>query len=70
MNVGIKGKEIFGEIDAIPSKSYAHRIAICNFLAGNEPISGVKGFTSKDITVTETCLKNLIEGNGYKTFVF
>ena len=58
---GIQGKQINGEIQAIPSKSYAHRIAICNFLAGNEPVSGVKGFTSKDITVTEICLKNLVE---------
>ena len=51
-----------GEIKAIPSKSYAHRIAICNFLAGNEPVSGCVDFTSNDISVTEDCLKNLSQG--------
>jgi len=62
LNVGIKGKEIFGEIDAIPSKSYAHRIAICNFFAGNEPVSHCNGFTSNDILVTENCLKDIKNG--------
>lgn len=62
MNKGIKSTKIFGEIQAIPSKSYAHRISICNFLAGNLPKSDCKGFTSADISVTENCLKTLASG--------
>ena len=62
MNVEIKGSKISGKISAIPSKSYAHRIAICNFLAGNEPLGNCKNFTSKDITATEECLKAVLSG--------
>ncbi len=53
---------IDGEINAIPSKSYAHRIAICNFLAGKEPTANCVGFTSNDIAVTEECLKKVKQG--------
>ena len=49
-----------GEINAIKSKSFAHRISICNFLAGNK-ISSVKGVKSKDIIATENCLNALIQ---------
>lgn len=62
MIVKIKNSEIRGEIRAIPSKSYAHRIAICNFLAGNEPTGGCEGFESKDIKATEDCLKKVLDG--------
>ncbi len=61
-NMRILPSEIKGEINAIPSKSYAHRIAICNFLAGKEPISNCLGFTSNDIAVTEECLKRAKNG--------
>ena len=58
----IEKSKIKGKINAIPSKSYAHRIAICNFLAGKEP-SGKSGcFTSKDIEATERCLKDVNAG--------
>ena len=53
---------INGEIKAIPSKSYAHRIAICNFLAGKEPTANCIGFTSNDISVTEECLNKVKKG--------
>ena len=49
--------KIGGKIGAIVSKSYAHRIAICNFLAGNEPTSNSGEFISNDISVTQTCLE-------------
>ena len=62
MNIGVTGREIFGEINAIPSKSYAHRIAICNFLAGNKPTANCNGFSSNDIKVTEDCLEKLNKG--------
>ncbi len=62
MTVKILPSKIMGEISAIPSKSYAHRIAICNFLAGNKPDGGCVGFTSKDILATENCLKAIING--------
>lgn len=62
MTVEVLKSKVGGQKNAIPSKSYAHRIAICNFLAGKEPTSGVKGFTSNDITVTENCLKNIKDG--------
>ncbi len=58
----IYSSEINGEIKAIPSKSYAHRIAICNFLAGKEPSSFSGDFTSNDISVTENCLKAVKAG--------
>ncbi len=57
----IKPSKISGELSAIPSKSYAHRIAICNFLAGKEPV-GCKNFSSNDIYVTEQCLKAVQKG--------
>ncbi len=52
---------INGEVSAIPSKSYAHRIAICNFLAGNEPLSNCN-FISNDILATEQALKSVRRG--------
>ena len=58
----IEKSKIFGKIDAIPSKSYAHRIAICNFLAGNVPSGKSGDFTSKDIEATERCLKDVNAG--------
>ncbi|MBQ3047276.1 MAG: 3-phosphoshikimate 1-carboxyvinyltransferase [Clostridia bacterium] len=58
----IDKSDVNGKIKAIPSKSYAHRIAICNFLAGNAVSSGCVGFTSKDITATEECLKAVLSG--------
>ena len=62
MNVKIKKGEVFGKLNAIPSISYAHRIAICNFLAGKTPTGGCKDFTSKDITATEDCLARVLNG--------
>ena len=53
MRVGIEKSTANGVVKAIPSKSYAHRIAICNFLAGNTPCGNSGDFTSKDIEVTE-----------------
>lgn len=64
MNYLIESSYLSGTIPAIPSKSYAHRIAICNFLSGKEPKSGCVGFTSKDITATENCLLSLKDGKG------
>ncbi len=63
MNVKITGGECFGDICAIPSKSYAHRIAICNFLAGNQIDGGCGDFSSNDIKATEKCLKALARGD-------
>lgn len=62
MNVKISGANVLGEVKAIPSKSYAHRISICNFLAGKTPTANCGQFTSKDITATEQCLKDVAEG--------
>ncbi|MBR1967834.1 MAG: 3-phosphoshikimate 1-carboxyvinyltransferase, partial [Clostridia bacterium] len=62
MNVKIKKGKIGGIISAIPSKSYAHRISICNFLSGKEPTARCNGFSSNDIAVTETCLRALLSG--------
>lgn len=58
----IKKAQIDGRIKAIPSKSYAHRIAICNFLAGNENLVDCGGFTSRDIEATINCLSALKSG--------
>ena len=62
MNVKIENSFLSGTVKAIPSKSYAHRIAICNFLAGGDPVSGCVGFTSKDISATEKALKDIKSG--------
>ena len=62
MNVKITGAKTQGVINAIPSKSYAHRIAICKYLAGQTPRVDCGQFTSKDIEVTVNCLENLLEG--------
>ena len=62
MNVKITGVKTQGVINAIPSKSYAHRIAICKYLAGQTPRVDCGQFTSKDIEVTVNCLENLLEG--------
>lgn len=62
MRVIITGATVSGEVKAIPSKSYAHRISICNFLAGKLPKSGASGVLSKDITATEECLTRVLSG--------
>lgn len=62
MNVTLDNAFLSGEIKAIPSKSYAHRIAICNFLAGKEPSGNCGEFSSNDIAVTENCLRTLNAG--------
>lgn len=62
MNVKINGASVSGRIEAIPSKSYAHRIAVCSFLAGYTPTATCGGFSSKDITATERCLNQLNNG--------
>ncbi len=62
MIVKIEKAKIDGTINAIPSKSYAHRIAVCNFLAGNEKLVNCGGFASKDIQATKNCLTALKNG--------
>jgi len=62
MRVKITGTAVKGIVNAIPSKSYAHRISICNFLAGKLPKSGAVGVLSKDITATEDCLTRVMRG--------
>ncbi len=62
MNVAISGARISGTVKAIPSKSYAHRILICNYLAGKPLNTGCNGFTSKDIEATKSCLETLNNG--------
>lgn len=62
LNCLVRNSILKGEISAIPSKSFAHRIAICNFLAGNKPDGGCVGFSSKDIEATEKCLADIISG--------
>lgn len=62
MKVCVENSQISGRIKAIPSKSYAHRIAICNFLSGKEPTGNAGEFSSKDIFATEDCLKRVLDG--------
>ncbi len=62
MNVRLKNSTINGQIDAICSKSYAHRICICDFLAGNDIRESFNGFTSKDILATANCLNAIKKG--------
>ena len=62
MNLILSPSSLSGKIQAIPSKSYAHRIAICNFLAGKQPSAKCGQFSSNDIFVTENCLRALNAG--------
>lgn len=62
MNVRLSSASLDGEIKAIPSKSYAHRISICNFLSGKKPSADCGEFSSKDILATEDCLNAFING--------
>ncbi len=62
MIVQVRKGTIDGKINAIPSKSYAHRIAICNFLAGKDLLVDCGGFLSKDIEATISCLTALKSG--------
>ena len=62
MNIKIQGALTSGKINAIPSKSYAHRILICDFLSGKEILQEFNGFSSKDILATANCLKAIRKG--------
>lgn len=62
MNIKITGGMVSGSVKAIPSKSYAHRISICNFLSGKSPRLDLGDFTSKDIEVTTDCLLAITNG--------
>ncbi len=62
MNIKIQGAKVGGTINAIPSKSFVHRILICDFLAGKEILDHFNGFTSKDILATANCLKAIKRG--------
>lgn len=62
MIVNVQKANIDGEINAIPSKSYAHRISICNFLSGKDGKADCGDFISKDIEVTAKCLSALKNG--------
>lgn len=59
MKAYIKNSSIKGEVNSIPSKSYAHRALICNFLSGNK--GNIEGlYPSEDITATKNCIDALI----------
>ena len=58
MNVIIKPEKLKGEIEAIPSKSYAHRMLICAAFA-KEPTKVRCKLLSEDILATADCLKSL-----------
>lgn len=58
MNITITPAPLSGTIDAIPSKSYAHRILICAALADKK--TTIKNlFYSKDIVATQNALRAL-----------
>lgn len=58
MKVVIHSCSLSGEIDAVPSKSMAHRLFICAALADSET-QIVLSKTNKDIEATESCVKAL-----------
>ena len=62
MNAIIENSVASGSVKAIPSKSYAHRVLICDLLSGKEVRKEFDGFTSKDILATANCLQNLKDG--------
>ena len=50
-------------IRIIPSKSYAHRAYICDFLAGGDGSGVICSLDSDDIKATMSCLSGLADGN-------
>lgn len=60
MNVLIKKGFACGKVQAPPSKSMAHRLLICSFLAGGGNISGCSD--SEDIKATKACIAALEKG--------
>lgn len=60
MKIEIKKSELSGEVKAIPSKSYVHRILICRFLSGDD--FSLNGFSSDDMKATVNCLAALRKG--------
>ncbi len=62
MKVIVENSLAKGVVNAIPSKTYAHRVLICDFLAGNDIRSEFNGFTSKDILATANCLNDIKKG--------
>lgn len=62
MNITLKGANCFGKVKAIPSKSYAHRIAICKFLSGENFLDVASDLPSNDILATKRCLSTLKNG--------
>ena len=62
MNIKVEKSKTSGVVEAIASKSFAHRILICDFLAGNNLRKEFNGFCSKDILATYNCLSDIKGG--------
>lgn len=69
MNIKINSAKIAGEIEAISSKSYAHRALICAALA-DKTSQIVCNTISDDITATVSCLNSLGANIIYENKVF
>lgn len=70
MDIRIEPQKLNGTINAIPSKSAAHRLLICAALA-DRPTTIYIDRTSDDITATAECMKAIgaeitIDGNAYR----
>lgn len=61
MNIIIKGTGLSGTVDAIASKSQAHRLLICSALS-HAPVELICGESSADIEATVRCLNGLGAG--------
>ena len=62
MMIRVRKSHITGKVDAIVSKSFAHRIAICNFLAKSGTILPCDDSYSEDIKATVRCLEAIKSG--------
>ncbi|MBQ8605384.1 MAG: 3-phosphoshikimate 1-carboxyvinyltransferase [Clostridia bacterium] len=60
MNVLVKKGRACGTVKAPPSKSMAHRLLICSFLAGGGSVRGIE--QSEDIKATGACISALKSG--------
>lgn len=58
MDITITPTKLHGSIQAIPSKSHAHRLLICAAFA-NEPTDIICNLSNRDIEATVRCLKDL-----------
>ena len=69
MQVVTQKSSLFGTVDAVPSKSYLHRMLICAMLSKSSVEILGSDFNSADVLATRDCLKQMgcmLDGAQYR----